>query len=94
MTRILPLSKRAMVLGRVVGLAREPEPERVDRRAEVEHRQSGALAHARMAAVSRDHQVGGDLERTLRRGGPRSDDRSPSSIRSVTSACISSENPG
>ena len=46
-------------------IARQPEPQHVDRRPEILGRQSRALAHRGVPAIRAHHQVGPDGERTL-----------------------------
>src|ERR1700734_2639185 len=51
----------------IARLFRETEPEHVDGRAQVLHRETGRGPHRRCATVAADYEVGPNLERTLPR---------------------------
>src|SRR5439155_13149228 len=68
-----PVEGAARVL-RVARFAGDPEPEHVDGCAVLLQRQGGPLAQYRGPAVGGDHQVGVDLHRPVRPGGPYAGD--------------------
>ena len=55
----------------------DPQPEHIDRRAEVTHRQASRFAQHRAPAVGADHQVGLDAQLSLRRSRDDAGDKPP-----------------